>query len=71
MIGYLKGTVLSKSNSAILLDVHDVGYKIHVSSDVMQKAHAGEALVVYTHTHVREDLLELYGFSDEASLALF
>lgn len=71
MIGYLKGIILSKSLFTMLLDVHDVGYKVQVSQDILQQGHVGQEIAVYIHTHVREDSLELYGFADEVSLSLF
>ena len=71
MIGYLHGMLLSRHDPLILIDVHGVGYKVHASQDVLQKFHGGEEISLYTHTHVREDALELYGFIDEASLSLF
>ena len=71
MIGYLKGILLSRSGPHILLDVHDVGYKIYAASDVLSTCHVGDEVALFIHTHVREDALELYGFLDEGSLALF
>lgn len=71
MIGYLKGMLLHRHDPLILVDVGGVGYKVHASQDVLQKYQTGQEMDVYIHTHVREDALELYGFLDEASLALF
>jgi holliday junction DNA helicase RuvA len=71
MIGMLTGTIAYISNPSILLDVHGVGYKVLVSHTLISSVHVGESLTVYTHTHVREDVLELYGFADPLDLKVF
>lgn len=72
MIGTLKGTVEYRQDPYIIVDVQGVGYKVLVPITVLSKLNGlGEHIKLYTHTHVREDLLELYGFSDPADLKLF
>jgi Holliday junction DNA helicase RuvA len=71
MIGRLKGTVISSNLNSLLLDVHDVGYTVFVSQKLIANHPTGSTCTVFTHTHVREDLLELYGFSDTNDLRLF
>ncbi len=71
MIGYLQGKLIFRNDPYIILDVNGVGYKVHAAIDVLSKFHKGDMVQVFTHTHVREDVLELYGFSDEISLRLF
>lgn len=71
MIGYLKGILLQKAGPILLINVQGVGYKVFASSDVLAKYHKNDAIEVYVHTHVREDILELYGFLDNESLTLF
>lgn len=71
MIGLLTGTLLIRNDPYIILTVGGVGYKVCAAADVLSKFHTGDKLTVFIHTHVREDALELFGFSDEASLQLF
>lgn len=72
MIGTLKGTVEYREDPYVIVDVHGVGYKVLVPVSVLSKITAlGEAIKLFTHTHVREDVLELYGFSDPSDLKLF
>ena|SRR5260221_3125425 len=71
MIGFLSGILLSRSDPILIINVHGVGYKVYASQDVLVKHKLQDAITVYIHTHVREDALELYGFSDEQSLQLF
>jgi holliday junction DNA helicase RuvA len=72
MIGMLTGTVALKDDPAVILDVNGVGYRVFVPQYVLlSRAAAGEKLVLFIHTHVREDLLELYGFLEREDLRLF
>lgn len=72
MISYLEGTVVSLSDKFVVVLVNGVGYKIFLSpstSDKIQRI--GDAVKVFTHLHVREDALDLYGFLDATELELF
>ncbi len=71
MIGFLKGTIALRDDPYIFLDVSGVGYKILVARDVLVQAQQDELLLVYTYTFVREDALELFGFSHYEDLKLF
>ncbi len=71
MIGYLKGTVINNNGKTILLDVRDVGYEIKVSAEVAAKCSMQTETALYTHLHVREDDLTLFGFETKEQLAFF
>ena len=72
MIGTLKGTIEYREDPYLIVDVNGVGYRVLVSASVLSKINRiGESLKLYTHTHVREDLLELYGFGEPQDLKLF
>ncbi len=71
MIGFLKGKVKYFDNASIVIDTQGVGYKVTVPSEVLGKAKINQEIEVYTYTYVREDALELFGFSDPLDLKLF
>ena len=72
MIGTLKGVVEYREDPFLIVDVHGVGYKVLVPSSVLAKiTGTGDEIKLFTHTHVREDLLELYGFTDPLDLKVF
>ena len=76
MIGYLKGTVASiqkNSNRVTLtLDVNQIGYDLQVVPRLLQTLpDVGEATQVFTHLHVREDQMVLFGFETAAERDLF
>jgi len=69
MIGLIKGTVEYREDPYLIVDVNGVGYRVLVSSAT--PATPGQSIKLFTHTHVREDLLELYGFVEPQDLKIF
>lgn len=72
MIGLLKGTIELNTEKYIILDVNGVGYKVYISGSTFKNLpKKGEKVKLYTHLHVREDALELYGFLSLKELEFF
>lgn len=71
MIGMLKGSVALRNDPYILLDVHGVGYKVYVTSQLFSSLTLGQELTIFTHMHVKEDALDLFGFPTAEDLRLF
>lgn len=72
MIGTLKGIIEYREDPFLIVDVNGVGYRVLVPNSVLSKINdIGDSIKLYTHTHVREDLLELYGFTDPSDLKVF
>ena len=71
MIASLRGQVLSRHDSHVVLDVQGVGYRIFMSIPAMQALPSNEELSIDIHTHVREDALHLYGFLNETEREIF
>ena len=72
MIGRLRGTVLSKQAPDLLLDVNGVGYELLVSLNTFFNIpNEGETVSLHTHFVVREDVQQLYGFSEIEERLLF
>ncbi len=69
MYSYFKGKVSEINNTNIVIEVNDIGYEIIVPNPFYYSLHT-EA-VVYTHYHVREDILALYGFTSKEEKLLF
>ncbi len=72
MIGRLAGTLVEKSANRIVLDVQGVGYEVYVPlSTFYELGEEGSRVVLYVHTHVREDALGLFGFLTRKEKSLF
>ena len=64
MIGRVAGRLEYKAADHVLIDVKGIGYVVYVSDRVMASVPApGEAVALFTDLLVREDLLQLFGFS--------
>ena len=72
MIGKLKGVVDSYGEDFVILDVQGVGYVVHCSARTLQRLPGvGEAADLAIETHVREDMIRLYGFRSDAEREWF
>lgn len=71
MISYLSGNVIIRDDPLLIIDVNGVGYKVFATPDVFSAITADNSLKIFIYTHVREDILDLYGFSKYADLKLF
>lgn len=76
MIGYLKGTIaqIQKTNNRVILtlEVNHIGYDLQVVPRILQQLPVvGEAAQLFTHLHVREDQITLFGFGAAAERDLF
>ncbi len=72
MIAYLRGRLLEKHPNQVIVDVDGVGYSVHIPvSTFYQLPERGSEARLFIHTHVREDLLALYGFLTAKDKALF
>ncbi len=72
MIGKLKGLIDSYHDDTVILDVQGVGYLIHCSGRTLTALPpVGEAASLIIETHVREDMIRLYGFRTEAEREWF
>jgi Holliday junction DNA helicase RuvA len=72
MITRLVGTLAEVDLTEITVDVHGVGYEVLVPMSTYDRLPpAGGEVRLYIHTHVREDILRLYGFWTKEERALF
>jgi len=72
MIGSLRGILLKKQPDHVLLEVNGIGYHINVSFHTISSlADEGSKAFLYIYTHVREDILQLFGFTSEDEKKIF
>lgn len=73
MIGYLRGKIIEVGSDTALVDVSGVGYEVscsaHTLDDLMNLL--GKEIILWIHTHVREDALQLFGFHGKDEKKLF
>ncbi len=71
MVRYLKGTVLKKNPSSVVLLVGGLGLEASCPASTLAQLSEGQEAALHTKLVVREDDLSLFGFADERSLELF
>ena len=72
MIAFVSGILEMKLYGYIVIDVGGVGYKIFMSeASIDSLGNLGDKVKVYTHQHVREDDISLYGFLTMEELNMF
>ena len=72
MFAYIKGSLEEKSNNYVVIETGGIGYKIFMSEPAInQLGDIGDLIKVYTHYHVREDEISLYGFLSNEELKTF
>jgi len=72
MIGFLRGRVLSRTATHVLVDVGGVGYEVAVNRQTLATlALDGEGIALFVRTVVREDAITLHGFDGPVAREVF
>src|SRR6202795_1575331 len=72
MIAHLRGTLLTKHPNQVVVETSGVGYEVNISVPTFSELPAnGSEVALHVHTHVREDMIALYGFLRPAEKTLF
>jgi Holliday junction DNA helicase RuvA len=71
MIAYLKGKLVHKEPTFVILDVNGIGYQVSISLNTFSEIKDREDLKLVTYLHVREDAQILYGFINEIEKQMF
>jgi len=69
MIARLTGKIIQTTSKFVVIDVHNVGYKVHCTTGFLNSE--GVEATLYIYHYIREDQQSLYGFLTEAELQLF
>lgn len=70
MIGRLRGEIVERGEDYLLIDVNGVGYQVYVPAGLLGRLDGG-MVTLYTHLHVRENDVTLFGFGDREELHMF
>jgi Holliday junction DNA helicase RuvA len=71
MISFLKGRLVQKDPTHVVIDVNGVGYHVAISLQTFSEIKDKESILIHTHLAIREDAHILYGFSTEAEKKIF
>ena len=72
MYSYLKGELVEILEDHIVVEVNNIGYNIHIPASMIDNfTGTGQTVKIYTYLHVKEELMELYGFQTRDDLNIF
>jgi len=71
MIEYLKGRLVTKDPTYVVVDVNGIGYKVLISLGTFSEIKDKEVILLLTHLHIKEDAHTLYGFNNESERKMF
>ncbi len=71
MIAFLKGRLVQRDPTFVVVDVQGVGYQLQISLQTFSEIKEQENVMLYTHLNIREDAHVLFGFSSLTEKKLF
>ena len=71
MITQIRGRLIEKSPTELVVDCNGIGYSINISLNTFSKIGNEENIMLYTHLIIKEDSHSLYGFFEKSERSLF
>jgi Holliday junction DNA helicase RuvA len=71
MISRIRGEVLEKVGTKVVLDVGGLGYEVTVAPNILTTLRLKEEVELFTHVVIREDAWTIYGFTSPQTRSLF
>lgn len=71
MITHIRGRLVEKSPTGVVIDCNGVGYYVHISLHTFSQISDNESIKLLTHFLVKEDDQQLYGFATETERQIF
>jgi len=71
MFDYLNGYIAETAEDHIVIDIGGIGYKVFSSANTISDLRVSNKAKIFTHLHVKEDDIVLYGFSSRNEMEIF
>jgi Holliday junction DNA helicase RuvA len=71
MFGHITGKIFDLKSTKTIVDAHGIGFIVHSTPSYLEKLRTGIEASFWTHTAVRENSIDLYGFETEEELRVF
>ncbi|MDY3018287.1 Holliday junction branch migration protein RuvA [Blautia sp.] len=72
MISFIRGQVVDSTENSVIVETAGIGYEIFMTGTAIEKAVRSEGKVkIHTYFHVREDVMQLFGFLSRDDLHMF
>lgn len=71
MITRITGQIVHKADKFLVIETNGLGYKVFSTNDLLSKVKIDQEITVWTYLAVRENALDLYGFTEKRELDFF
>lgn len=71
MLDYIRGRVVNKSPTRIVLEVSSIGYLLHIPLSTFEKIPDQGEVILHTQLFIRDDQVKVFGFATEEERGLF
>lgn len=71
MFNFICGTVVDKTDTALVIENNGIGYEIFAGSNVLFKLNTGDKAQLFTYFQVKDDGVALFGFGSKEEKAMF
>lgn len=71
MISFVRGVIAMKDDTSVTVDVGGIGFRVQIPLRDSENLHTEDTVLLHTYFSVREDAMELYGFSSREDLTMF
>ena len=71
MIHHLKGQLIEKNPTYVVIECNGIGYTVNISLHTFSLIPESEAISLYTYLQVKEDSHTLYGFIEKSEREIF
>jgi Holliday junction DNA helicase RuvA len=71
MLYFIKGKIISKTPTSIIIENNGIGYFLEVSLQTSSEINEGEEVLLYVYQQISEDRINLYGFKSLEERELF
>lgn len=72
MISFIRGIVADVTETSVIVEAGNIGYEIFMTGTAMEHViRTGQEVKIHTYFHIREDVMQLYGFLTKDDLQMF
>ena len=71
MIAYISGKIIQILDRSIVINTGNIGYETFVAETLKDQLEIDAKIELFTYTHVREDALDIFGFTTQKELKFF
>lgn len=72
MISFIRGNIADVTESSVIVEAGNIGYEVYMTGAAIEEvSRMKQEVKLYTYFHVREDVMQLYGFLNKDDLQMF